>query len=66
MKCEKCKTREATISFAFEPIMAVRGYGKQEICQQCHVNIITNKLKKITENLKYQKKVLKQEKEAKK
>ena len=47
-------------------MMAVRGWGKQEICQQCHVNIIANELKKITENLKYQKKVLKQEEEAKK
>ncbi len=61
MKCEICKQRKSVVLFSHEPTFAItHGFGKN-ICRQCYIEEIEKMLKKIKENLEFQKELLKSE-----
>ncbi len=63
MRCQRCKEREGIIEFSHEPMNAmIRGYGMENICRECYIEIIETELKNIKANLKDQKAILRKEK----
>lgn len=62
MKCEECGKREAVVSFSSEPMYAItHGYDLKEICRHCYIEIIEQSLNEVKNNLKKQKRLLKNE-----
>lgn len=60
--CGECGLREANIEFSREPTLSLsHGFGIQNICRQCYIEKIEKELGIINENLKEQKKLLKEE-----
>ena len=60
MECKICKKREGVLTFTNSTMDYIHGFT-QKICRECYIGIIEENLKKITINLKEQKKLLKME-----
>jgi len=59
VKCEICKRREAVITYADEPFMAIsHGFGKQEICRECFIYKIENHIEDCKKQIKLEKDLL--------
>ncbi|KKN17015.1 hypothetical protein LCGC14_0970230 [marine sediment metagenome] len=60
MKCVECKKRKAIIEFSKGYLDWSHGFIKK-ICRECYIEMIEKELKRIKDNLKKEKSILKTE-----